>query len=194
MVQEILKILKNHGIIAFPTETVMGLGVLFDDFEAYNNLNAAKRRPEDKPYTMMLGNVKDIEKYAIIDKNAQKLIEKFMPGPITLLLKSKNSVPNYVTHNSGVVGVRVPGMKDLCKLLNAIGTPLLVPSANRSSEKPALNSEEVKNIFGHEVGYVVEGSANGEKPSTIIDLTGNEYKIVREGPISQEEIIMALKD
>lgn len=186
--KKIIEALNNHGVIAFPTETVMGLGVLYNDFEAYNKLNIVKRRPEDKPYTMMLGKVEDIAKYAEISGDFSKIIYEFMPGPVTVLLRSKENVPSYVTHNTGVIGIRVPGMPELCELLNEIGVPLLVPSANRSGEKPALNSNEVKEIFGDEVDFVVEGSSGCQLPSTIIDLTGENYKILREGPIKVDQI------
>ena len=156
-IRKIKKALKKHGIIAFPTETVMGLGVFYDDFEAYEKLNAVKRRQEDKPYTMMLGDVDRIIKYAKIGTRAEKLIKAFMPGSITLLLHSRENVPAYVTHGTGVIGVRVPNMPEIQEMLNALSKPLLVPSANKSGEKPALNSLEVKNIFGDEVDYIVEG-------------------------------------
>ena len=191
-IRKIKKALKKHGIIAFPTETVMGLGVFYDDFEAYEKLNAVKRRREDKPYTMMLGDVDRIIKYAKIGSRAEKLIKAFMPGSITLLLHSRENVPAYVTHGTGVIGVRVPNMPKIQEMLNALSKPLLVPSANRSGEKPALNSLEVKNIFGDEVDYIVEGECGSGLPSTIVDLTEPDARVVREGSISKEEIFKVL--
>ena len=85
--------LNNHQVIAFPTETVFGLGVYYDDEEAYHLLNRIKRRREDTPYTLMLSDIKDINKYAYIEDNVLKALSKFIPGPITLLLKCKENVP-----------------------------------------------------------------------------------------------------
>ena len=187
------KALESSKVIAFPTETVMGLGVLFDDFNAYNLLNQIKRRPEEKPYTMMLSNKAEISKYAYVDERAKKVIDAFVPGEITVLLKSKENVPNYVTHGTGVIGVRVPNLPELLDFLSFVEKPLLVPSANRSGEKPALNSDEVKKIFGNELGYVFEGSAKGGIPSTLVDLTGEEVKIYREGNIKIADILRVLK-
>ena len=187
-IRKIKKALNKHGIIAFPTETVMGLGVFYDDFEAYEKLNKVKQRREDKPYTMMLGDPKKITKYADVDHNARKLISAFMPGSVTLLLHAKENVPSYVTHGTGVVGVRVPSLVDILDMLNQLGKPLLVPSANKAGEKPAFHSEEVKNIFGNEIDYVVEGECVGGVASTIIDLTTPEVKIIREGPVTKEMI------
>lgn len=188
------EVLDNSGVISFPTETVMGLGIYFDDLKAYERLNEIKNRPSDKPYSMMLFNKNEISKYAYVDETAQKIIERFMPGEITILLKAKDVVPSHATHNTGIIGVRVPNLDSLLDFLSYIKTPLLVPSANKSGEKPALTSSEVKEIFGNEVGYIFEGHALGGVPSTIVDLSNKEVKILREGNISLDDIKKALKE
>lgn len=192
MHKEELEIIKNkleHSeVIAFPTETVMGLGVIFDSEKAYKKLNEIKRRPEDKPYTLMLGDISDISKYAYLTDRDLKIINAFMPGPLTVLLKSNENVPGYVTHNTGVIGIRVPGMRDICEMINFVNKPLLVPSANRSGSRPLTTYEEVQNEFGDEIGYIVKANSNNEKPSTIIDLTGKDIKIIREGSITLDDI------
>lgn len=180
--------LDQSKVIAFPTETVMGLGVYYNDFVAYKLLNQIKGRPEDKPYTLMLGSTSDIQDFAYVSQRDLKIIQAFMPGAITILLKSRGNVPSYVTHNTGIIGIRVPDIKLVQDLIKYIGTPLLVPSANKSGNKPAITSLEVKEIFNNEVGFIFEGSAFGGVPSTIIDLTGEQVKIVREGPISLKDI------
>ena len=189
--EKALNELNNHQVIAFPTETVYGLGVFYDDEEAYNLLNKIKRRREDKPYTMMLSKVEDIFKYAEVDNRYLNLIKKYMPGSLTILVKSKDNVPSYVTHNTGVIGVRIPANEEALELLAYVKKPLLVPSANRADEKPALNKEEVENIFQDEIKVVVPGQTCQGQPSTIIDLTGNEIKLIRKGPISLEELNLA---
>lgn len=186
------KSLDDSKVISFPTETVMGLGVYYDDFEAYQLLNKIKGRPEDKPYTLMLGSTSNIEQYAYLSFRDRKIIDAFMPGAITVLLKSKDSVPTYVTHNTGVIGIRVPDIKLVQDLINFVNKPLLVPSANKSGKKPALTSLEVKEIFGDELGYILDGKSKGGVPSTIIDLTKEEVRIIREGPISLEDILSVL--
>ena len=186
--EQALKALNNHQVIAFPTETVFGLGVFYDDKEAYELLNIIKRRKEDKPYTMMLSKVEDIFKYADVDSKYLGLIEKYMPGSLTILVKSRDNVPGYVTHNTGVIGIRIPSNKEALELLNFVKKPLLVPSANRADQSPARTCEEVVAIFGDEVKVVVPGQINSGEPSTIIDLTGPEMKLVRKGPIPFEEL------
>ena len=182
--------LFNHGVVAFPTETVMGLGVLYNDLEAYNKLNKVKERPEDKPYTMMVKDIEQIEKYAVIDERTQRVISKFMPGSLTILIRVRDkSVPSYVTHGTDVIGMRIPSNIEARELLEMVNEPLLVPSANKSGRSPALTSNEVKEIFGQEIDFVMSGKAQNGQPSTIVDLTGETPKVVRVGPISEEEII-----
>ncbi len=185
--------LLNHKVIAFPTETVCGLGVYFDDEEAYHLLNKIKGRPEDKPYTMMLSDVSEIFKYAYVDENALKIINAFMPGPITVLLKVKDNVPSWVTHNTNKIGIRVPNHPQLQNILRYMEKPLLVPSANKSNCPPLSNMEEVKKIFGSEIEFYFDDDANNEKPSTIVDLC-DTIKIIREGQISKDDINNAIKE
>ena len=192
--QEALLALNNHQVIAFPTETVFGLGVFYDDQEAYELLNKIKNRREDKPYTMMLFDVKEISKYASINKKYLPIIEKYMPGSLTILVNAKENVPSYVTHNSGVIGIRIPSNKEALELLKYVKKPLLVPSANKADQKPALSSDKVKTIFKDEIRVIVSGEISSGLPSTIIDLTGEEIKLIRKGPISLEELSLLIKD
>ena len=186
--QDALKALNDHQVIAFPTETVFGLGVFYDDFEAYNLLNQIKHRHEDKPYTMMLSNVEEINKYGYIDKKFFPLINKYMPGSLTIIVKAKPNVPNYVTHDTEIIGIRIPSNPEALELLAFLGKPLLVPSANRADQKPAMNDEEVRAIFGDEIKVILPGVSKGGMPSTIIDLTGHNIKVLRKGPISFDEL------
>ena len=180
--------LNNHKVIAFPTETVYGLGVFYDDKEAYELLNIVKNRREDKPYTMMLFDVEEINKYAFIEDKYLPIIKKYMPGSLTILVPARECVPAYVTHDTGVIGIRIPSNKEALDLLRFVKKPLLVPSANKADQKPALTTDEVKAIFNDEIEVVIPGKTSSGEPSTIVDLTGDEIKLVRKGPISFEEL------
>ena len=183
-----LEALNAHQVIAFPTETVFGLGVFYDDKEAYELLNRIKNRREDKPYTMMLYDVSEISKYAFIKDKYLPIIRKYMPGSLTVLVNAKENVPAYVTHGTGVIGIRIPSNKEALELLKFVKKPLLVPSANKADQKPALSLEEVKSIFKDEISIIVPGQISSGEPSTIIDLTGDEIKLIRKGPIPFEEL------
>lgn len=187
------KALNNHKVICFPTETVMGLAVFYDDLEAYNLLNQIKERPENKPYTMMVKSVEEISKYAFVDDVANAIIKAFMPGPLTVLLRSRDNVPTWVTHNTGIIGIRIPTNEIGLTLLQNIEKPILVPSCNKSGKAAAKTSKGAKEIFGNEVEIYVSGDAGSGVPSTIIDLTSSEIKMVREGQITLEEILSVIK-
>ena len=183
-----LKALNNHQVIAFPTETVFGLGVFYDDKEAYELLNKIKNRREDKPYTMMLDDVSKINEYAFINDKYLPIINKYMPGSLTILVRARANVPAYVTHGTGVLGIRIPSNKEALELLRFVKKPLLVPSANKADQKPALSADEVKAIFKDEIDVIIPGEISSGEPSTIIDLTGDGIKLIRKGPIPLEEL------
>ncbi len=186
--QKAKRILENHGIIAFPTETVCGLGIIYDDEKALHNLDRVKGRPENKPYTLMLSDVEQIEKYAFLSDKAKKIIAKFVPGALTLLLPAKEGLPYWVTRGSNKVGIRISSDELVQNIIRSAGKPLLVPSANRSGEKPCTDMNEVKEIFKDEIGLYFLGVAGMQKPSTIIDLCDN-ISLIREGDITFKEIL-----
>ena len=192
--KEILKTeLDNDKVIAFPTETVFGLGANSESEIAFNNLVKVKNRNPDKPFTLMCYSIEQVKDIVEINSIAEKLVKKFMPGSITLLLKHKPGITNYLHLNSEYVGVRIPNNEDLQGFLKFYGKPLLVPSANKADEIPAKSIEEVKNYFEEEIDYCVIGSCTTNLPSTIIQVNNDDIKIIRQGPISLEEIMEVLK-
>ena len=188
-IQNAKKALEKSEVIAFPTETVMGLGVFYNDYVAYELLNKIKNRREDKPYTMMLKDIESIKEYAYMNEAINRVIKAFMPGSLTILLNAKDIIPSYVTHNTDVVGVRIPSNIEALELLKVVGIPLLVPSANKAGEKPAYNDEEVKSIFKDELGYIVPGKCTSKIPSTIVDFSKKEPILIREGAIAFKDIL-----
>jgi len=184
------KILRRGGIVAFPTETVYGLGVVYDDKAAYDRLVAIKRRKPDKPFTLMCAGVAEIGQYAEVSAKAQAIIDRFLPGPLTIVLPAIKKIPPWVDLGTGAVGIRVSNLQALQELLVKVGKPLLVPSANRSDEKPALSGEETLNLFGGEIEGVIMGMVGGGQPSTVIEITRTDEIVLRRpGPITLEKII-----
>lgn len=186
--EEAVKILKEGGIMAFPTETVFGLGVVFDNKEAYDKLVAVKRRPPDKPFTLMLADPEDVQKYCKMNKASEALVREFMPGQFTMVTIAKEGLPSWCVGQTGYVGVRVPDYKNIRDLIRKIGKPLLVPSANRSGESPANNVEEVVKTFEGELDAVLEGKSTSKVPSTVVLVEEKYTHVSREGVISLEQI------
>ena len=185
---EAAELLRQGKVIAFPTETVYGLGVVYDDEKAYDSLCTVKRRPPEKPFTLMLADVKDVEKYAELNNIARALVKAFMPGQFTIITKAKEGLPSWCVSNSGNIGIRIADYNLIRDLIRKTGKPLLVPSANRSGEKPATNTQETIDAFGNELAAIVEGESVSNIPSTIV-FVGDKYsEVFREGAVKIEDI------
>jgi len=189
-IDKIAQLLSEGRVVAFPTETVYGLGVIYDNEEAFRRLVEAKHRPADKPFTLMCASVSDIDRVAVTDKRINNIVTRLMPGPLTIIVKAKPSLPDWVTLHTGKVGLRVSELPFVRKMISKVGKPLLVPSANKSSEPPALSGEEAFKIFNGEISAVVYGPLTGQVPSTIVDI-GDTITLIRQGPISLEQILSA---
>ena len=183
-------ILLQGGIIAFPTETVYGLGVIYDSKASFERLVEVKRRRPDKPFTLMCAGVNDISDYAIVSEKTKTIINNFLPGPLTIILPIKPNLPDWVDLKTGSIGIRVSSLQSLQELLVKVGKPLLVPSANRADEKPALSGEEALAIFDGAIEGVIMGTVSGGEPSTIIEISASDViTLKRPGPISLEKIL-----
>ena len=185
---EAAKLLQEGKVIAFPTETVYGLGVIFDDEKAYDDLVAVKRRPPEKPFTLMLADLEDIEKYAELNKVSKALVKNFMPGQFTMITKAKTGLPKWCVSNIGNIGIRIADYDLIRDLIRKTGKPLLVPSANKSGERPGTTAKEVVDAFGDEIAAVVDGETISKTPSTIVLVGDHHTEIFREGAIKIEDI------
>ena len=185
------KILIEGGLIAFPTETVFGFGVIYNNKASYDRLISVKRRPPDKPFTLMLSDLEQIKEYAYADERAKKLIKAFMPGQFTIILKAKENLPLYDVSKEGNVGIRISSDDLVRNLIRKVGKPLLVPSANKSGEPPLTKSDDVISIFEKEIDGIIIGESTSNVPSTIV-MVDKKVAIIREGLISKEEIYKVL--
>ena len=192
-INECVKILKNGGILAFPTETVFGLGVISSSEIVFSKLVETKKRPPNKPFTMMCSKLEQVDNYVEINETTKKVVKAFMPGPITIVAKAKKNVPSYLDLKSGFIGFRIPDDEFVLKMIDKVGSALLVPSANPSNEAPALTDKEVIKYFDNEIDGVVEGVCDKLSPSTVVKINESEITVLREGPISKEQIMEAIK-
>ena len=190
--KEVAESLLNGDVVAFPTETVFGLAVVYDNIYAFRRLVDVKKRNPDKPFALMLADVEDIEKYCFLSDNAKKVVEKFMPGEITILVNAK-PLPEHVTLGTNVIGIRIPNDEYVRSLIRKVGKPLLVTSANMSGFPPLTDYKEVEKVFAKEdVSYLVMGECVSETPSTVVDIRDN-ITVLRQGKITKEEIEESIK-
>lgn len=189
---EICDVIQKGGIVAFPTETVYGVGIHFDDEEALERLMEAKNRDYSKAITLMVADKADISQYAYISPQAQKMIDQFMPGMITLIFKKKESVRDIMTNGKSTIGIRIPDSEFVLSLLKKVG-PMLVTSANLSQHSNTTSTQEVLNQLDGRIDLVVDGKTSDNIASTVVDVSQDEIKILRAGKITKEQIEEAIK-
>jgi L-threonylcarbamoyladenylate synthase len=187
-----LEVLGAGGLVAFPTDTVYGVGALAFDGRAIESIYAAKNRPVEKAIPVLISDLSELEKVAInIPEVALKLASRFWPGPLTILVPKRADLPEAVSASS-TVGVRVPDHEIARALLRAAG-PMAVTSANISGAQSPASAEEVYEQLGGRIPLIIDGGRTpGGIPSTLVDCTLPELKILREGPISLEALLSAL--
>lgn len=179
--------LQNHKIIALPTDTVYGVGVMYGDLKDLQRLKNAKHRPETKPIPMMVSSIEHMEQVAVVDKRVKKIAERFLPGALTLVLRVKEEVPAEYTNGLETIAIRIPDEPFILKVIDVLNTPLLVTSANQSGAKTALTSDDVFEQLP-DIDGIVLGTCRALQASTIVDCTQEKLKILRPGPITLEQL------
>lgn len=182
LVKEAVEVILGGGIAAVPTETVYGLAVSCGNKSSIDRLAGIKKRPAGQPFTLVVDDIeKAIERFMIMPPFVYRLMEKFWPGPLTIV---------YYSFSEEKTGIRVPSHVVIREILKGLRTGVYLPSANISGGKDALSAEEVESVFNGKIDLIVDaGKALYGKPSTVIDLTLHPFKILREGVISEKEIV-----
>lgn len=183
---EIKQALLNEKIIAFPTDTVFGLGCIVNK-SAIEKIFKAKGRNFNKPLPMMCNSLDMIENVAKVSQEAKKIIKKFVPGAITLIFNKKENVEDFVTNNEQTIAIRIPNDKWILDLITELDQPILVTSANISNAGSLIKWEEVYSQLNGKIDGIVCEDATGEISSTIVDVT-NGITVLREGPITIKDI------
>jgi Sua5/YciO/YrdC/YwlC family protein len=180
---EIIKALNGGLVVAVPTETVFGLAVKYDNNEAIEKLVSLKERDRDstKFFTLMLSGIDEISKYGVSSGNADKIAKENFPGELTVVLRKNLDFANSYFDGFETIGIRIPKHDFMLKLLQKAG-PLIVTSANKKGLEEALDSKAVEKDLP-EVDVVVNGISGDHLPSTVVDLTTNNPKILRQGRV-----------
>lgn len=190
---KLAEILKNDGVISVPTDTVFGVCARIASKKAHDKLAEVKNRPHSKLFPVMCADEEQIKSIAVVNDIAECLIQKFMPGPITLILQKKPDLPEYVNNGEDTIAIRMATSKPVEDLIRKTGCPLFMSSANQSGEPTCTSLDEIEKACPKLDG-MMEGKVSFGKGSTIVDCTSDNIKIVREGPISLEQILEVLKN
>lgn len=190
---ELAEILKNDGVISVPTDTVFGVCARIASKDAHDNLVKKKNRPHDKLFPIMCADEDQIKSIAIVNDKAERLIRKFMPGPITLVLPKQPELPEYVNNGGDTIAIRMATSKPVEDLIRKTGSPIFMSSANKSGEPTCTSLDEIEKSCPTLDG-MMEGKVSFGKGSTIVDCTSDTIKVLREGPILLEQILEAINN
>ena len=182
---EARRVLRRHGVMAVPTETFFGLAVNPFAMEALVRLFALKDRDPEKPVLVMVAGPEMLNQVVReVPVPARRLMEKFWPGPLTIIFPSLPHLPRRLTAGTGTIGVRQPRQSLTCRLIAALGHPITGTSANRAGHRPCVRADEVAREFGEGVDLILDaGPCPGGLPSTIVDVTNAPPRLVRAGAI-----------
>lgn len=191
-IEETVVALKNHNSVALPTDTVYGLAVLYGDLKDLQHLKDLKDRDANKPIPFMVNGIEMMESIAQVDERTKKIVETFLPGALTLVLPIAKTLDKTYTNGKDTIAIRIPDEPFILEVIERLNAPLLVSSANQSGQPAALSVEQVQEQLP-DVDVIVSGQCARQQASTIVDCTKEELVILREGPISIEELNASLK-
>jgi len=185
-----VSILRQGGLVAYPTDTVYGLGAGVNVPQAVERVYRVKERPSDMALPLLLAEVSQISEVAEpVPPIAWLLANKFLPGALTMVLLKSRSVPDIITAGGKTVAIRIPAHPVPVALVRGLGMPIVGTSANLSGKPSALTADEVYSQFGDKVDLIIDGGeCQGGRESTVIDITGEVPVILREGAISEKEL------
>ncbi len=188
--------LKQGGIVAYPTDTVYGLGACIGIHQAVERVYQVKERPPDMALPLLLADTSQVTEVAEqVSPIAWHLIHSFLPGALTIVLHKSKSVPGIVTAGGITVAIRIPAHPIPIALIEGLGMPIVGTSANLSGKPSPLTAGEVCSQFGNKIDSVIDGGrCPGGKESTVVDVTGDTPVVLREGAISTEKLRQVCKD
>ncbi|MCX6730081.1 MAG: L-threonylcarbamoyladenylate synthase [Candidatus Portnoybacteria bacterium] len=189
-IKQAANIIKNGGLVAFPTETVYGLGGNIFDKKALKKIYITKGRPYDNPLIVHIANLKDLSVLAKqIPKSALKLAKNFWPGPLTIILKKKNEISKIATAGLNTIAIRMPDNKIALELIIASDVPIAAPSANMFTKPSPTLAKHVLEDFKNKIPLIIDGGQTQiGLESTVIDLTSKIPTILRPGKITIEDL------
>lgn len=182
--------IKNGGIVIFPTETVYGIGTNAFCEQSVKKIYDIKNRPDEKAVSILLNSIEQIENYAIINnENERKIIQNFMPGPITIILERKKGILDHVATGKNTIGIRIPNNNIILSILEKLDLPIVAPSANISGQLSGVVLEDIIEDFKNKVDICIDGGKCViSESSTIVQVIDGKVEIIRQGKITKQEI------
>lgn len=181
LIRKVIEVLENGGIIAYPTDTVYGLGCDLFHQEALRKIYRLKKMEGKKPLSFICADLKDISRYAFVSNYAYKMMKKLLPGPYTFILKATKLVPKIAMTKQNTVGIRIPDNKICLTLVKELGHPIISTSVYKPDETLYSDPAEIEERFGKQLDLVIDGGVIVAEHSSVIDLTDEIPKVIRKG-------------
>jgi L-threonylcarbamoyladenylate synthase len=193
-IDDVAKVLYAGGIIGYPTETIYGIGCSAYNNSAVQRIYDLKGRDQSKAMILIAADLLQVQELVkSIPDAAEKLMESFWPGPLTMVFEASEKLHQYAIKSSKTIAIRIPACPICLSLLKSCDFPIVSTSANKSGSAPAITAQEVETVFGDQLDLIIDGgSTPSNAPSTVVDVTRSPIKIIREGAISELEINTAL--
>lgn len=188
-VQRIVQILNQGGVIAYPTDTVFGLGCDLMNKAAIDRLYQIKGMSRDQALAFICPDLGDIAKYAVVENATYRVLKRFLPGPYCFILQATREVPKMVQTKQKTVGIRVPAHPVTAAIVRELGRPLISTTAGRHGEPALVDPWEIDQTFSGLDLVIDAGDAGGEMPTTVVDLSQGDVRIVREGAGPIDELV-----
>ena len=193
--QEVIDLLNNQELIAYPTETCYGLGGDATQHDTIEKVFRVKQRPKTAPIHIAVSSLEMAQRYVKMDKTAIVLFKKLLPGPLTLIMESSAVLPPLLSAGRPTLGIRFPDHPIPQQIVEAFGRPITTTSANISGQPSTYTAKETIQQLEDSIAAIIDmGRLPDNPPSTVLDLTIKPYNILRHGPISEETILNALRD
>jgi tRNA threonylcarbamoyl adenosine modification protein (Sua5/YciO/YrdC/YwlC family) len=188
-VQRAVQVLNEGGVIAYPTDTVFGLGCDLQSKQAIERLYQIKGMAKDHPLAFICPDLSDIAKYAVVENPQYRVLKHFLPGPYTFILPATREVPKMLLNKQKTVGIRVPNQAITIAIVRELGRPLVSTTACRPGQEPLVDPWEIEQEFSGLDLVIDGGDAGGTVPTTVVDLSQGTPVIVREGAGPIDELV-----
>ncbi len=181
LIRRVVEVLKEGGMIGYPTDTIYGVGCDLFNPEAIRKIHRLKKLEGKKPLSFICSDLKDISRYAYVSNYAYKMMKRLLPGAYTFVLKATKLVPKMALTKQNTVGIRIPDNKICLALVKELGHPIISTSVYKPDEGLYNDPAEIEERFGKQLDLVIDGGGIVAEHSSIIDLTDDSPKVIREG-------------
>lgn len=181
LIDKAVDLLKEGGVIAYPTDTIYGFGCDMYNKKAIQRIYQIKKRDRQKPFSFICSDLKNISLYAQVTNSAYKIMKRYLPGPYTFILLGTKLVPKIMTTKRKTVGIRVPDNNICLSLVKTLGNPIISTSVGISGQEALSDPSLIEETFGSQIDLTIDGGILANQPSTIISLINDEVEVIREG-------------